>query len=35
MNAGSQNPELADNIFGTGDNDEASSVKIFKSATQC
>jgi Peptidase inhibitor family I36 len=35
MNAGSQNPELADNILGTGDNDEASSVKIFKSATQC
>lgn len=35
MNAGSQNPELADNIWGTGDNDEASSVKIFKSDTQC
>ena len=35
MNAGSQNPELADNIWGTGDNDEASSVKIFKSGTQC
>ncbi|HEV8564338.1 MAG TPA: peptidase inhibitor family I36 protein [Actinomycetota bacterium] len=35
MNAGSQNPELADNIWGTGDNDEASSVKIFKSSTQC
>jgi peptidase inhibitor family I36 len=35
MNAGSQNPELQDNIFGTGDNDEASSVKIFKTSTQC
>ena len=35
MNAGSQNPDLPDNIFGTGDNDEASSVKIFKTSTQC
>jgi hypothetical protein len=35
MNAGSQNPDLPDNIFGTGDNDEASSLKIFKTSTQC
>jgi hypothetical protein len=35
MNAGSQNAELADNVWGTGDNDEASSMKIFKSGTQC
>ena len=35
MNSGSQNPELQDNIWGTGDNDEASSVKIFKTSTQC
>ena len=35
MNAGAQNPQLPDNIFGTGDNDEASSVKIFKSDTVC
>jgi hypothetical protein len=35
MNAGSQNPELDDDIFGNGDNDEASSVKIFKNATTC
>ena len=35
MNAGAQNPQLPDNIWGTGDNDEASSIKIFKSSTQC